>query len=166
MGESINGWHISRPGCRLLESNYLERAAIARERLTEITVDEIFDAECFADSQGKLLIGSKKYVLRFEKRQEPPVNAFWLLTLYAKADQQLANDRNTHNSISSLSPRLKYGADGSIEIHVQNTDPGGDEAANWLRSPAGNFSLLLRMYLPGEEVISGWYKFPVLHRSG
>ena len=165
MGESINGWHISRPGCRLLESNYLERAAIARERLTESAVDEIFNAECFADSQGGLLNGSKKYVLRFEKRQEPSVNAFWSLTQCAIPNQQLANDRNTHNSISSLSPRLKYGADGSIEIHVQNTDPGGDEAGNWLRSPAGNFSLLLRMYLPSEEVISGWYKLPVLHRS-
>jgi hypothetical protein len=54
---------------------------------------------------------------------------------------------------------LVPGADGSIDIYIQNTAPAGHES-NWLPTPTGNFVLVLRAYQPGAAVLSGEYHVP------
>ena len=46
-------------------------------------------------------------------------------------------------------PGLRRDDDGSIEIWIGRTDPGGRHTANWLPAPAdGPFALILRGYGP------------------
>jgi hypothetical protein len=54
---------------------------------------------------------------------------------------------------------LAPGADGSIDIYIQNTAPAGHES-NWLPAPTGDFVLMLRAYQPGATVLNGEYQVP------
>ena len=45
--------------------------------------------------------------------------------------------------------------DGSLTIYVQKDSPGTDKEVNWLPAPEGKFFLILRTYLPGEDLVKG-----------
>ncbi len=105
--------------------------------------------------------GEKKYVMRFEKGQLPPVNGFWSLTMYDAGYFFVDNPLNRYN----LSQRNKFKAnpDGSIDLHIQHESPGKDKESNWLPAPKGEFVLMMRMYWPKEEapsIIDGSWKVP------
>jgi hypothetical protein len=72
-----------------------------------------------------------------------------------------AHQRFVPNSINrySVSDRssLVQNTDGSVDIHIQNAAPAGNES-NWLPAPSGNFILWLRVYLPSQTVLDGTYK--------
>ena len=57
-----------------------------------------------------------------------------------------------------------YGADGSLEIHLQHQPPVHEHLANWLPTPKGRFNLFLRTYLPGERVMDQSYIPPAVRR--
>lgn len=102
------------------------------------------------DADGDKLDGSKhSYVMRFEKGQLPPVDAFWSLTMY---DKDLFFVPNTISRFT-LSQRDTFitNADGSIDIHIQAESPGKEKEANWLPAPKGIFKLVLRLYGPAKE---------------
>ena len=42
---------------------------------------------------------------------------------------------------------------------IQSMTPDGHEQ-NWLPTPAGNFKLMLRAYLPGAAIVNGTYRVP------
>lgn len=42
-----------------------------------------------------------------------------------------------------------------LTFYIQETSPGGSEEANWLPAPAGTFYMVLRLFLPGEDVLTG-----------
>lgn len=67
----------------------------------------------------------------------------------------------------TVSPRndLKYNADGSLDISIQNESPGKDKEANWLPAPKGKFVLMMRLYWPKENapsIIDGTWKPPAV----
>ena len=47
-----------------------------------------------------------------------------------------------------------------MTILVQHVPPPGEWQDNWLPTPAGKFSLYLRVYWPEEEVLSGKWSPP------
>jgi len=159
MGEIVNGWRLTHLNRSIRETNYIERAAIAFQCLTQGSAEEIIYAEGKTDLQGRLLSGSKRYVLRFEKGKEPPVKGFWSLTL-----RGVSIHSNFKNEIetNSVRRRFRYEDDGSLEIYVQAESPGFEKESNWLPAPEGKFSLKLRMYIPGDEVVSGVYQLPFI----
>ena len=56
---------------------------------------------------------------------------------------------------------LKYGADGSLDLYLQNQKPTDPQAeANWFPSPNSPFSLTMRIYIPSEAVLNGQYAPP------
>ncbi len=101
------------------------------------------------DSNGDNYDGSKyNYVMRFEKGQLPPAEAFWSVTLYDKDFFFVPNSINRY----SLAERdsLLTSPDGSIELFIQAESPGTEKERNWLPSPKGKFCLVMRMYQPRE----------------
>ncbi len=114
-----------------------------------------------ADADGVPLTGPQSYVVRFAPDQIPRTRAFWSLTLYNQdfyLPSGLAISRHVLNSNSGM----VLGADGSLEIFVQPESPGPDREANWLPSPRdGGYFMILRVYWPGEEFLSGSWVQPV-----
>lgn len=49
---------------------------------------------------------------------------------------------------------LKYNADGSLDIYIQNQSPGKTKEANWLPAPKDKFILMMRLYWPKEKAPS------------
>ena len=118
------------------------------------------------DVGGQRLDGSKKYTLRLEKGQLPPVRGFWSLTLY---DDQMFFAPNVLGRYA-LGQRDRFvpNPDGSVDLLVQHDSPGADREANWLPAPAGRFVLLLRMYWPNERaptILGGTWRPPAVVRA-
>jgi DNA sulfur modification protein DndE len=156
-GTTVNGWLITT-NTGSYGTNYLQRAFITLMGLGANLPEDAIYPTTRVDSQGQTLDGNNAYVLHFPKEQLPPVNGFWSLTLY---NEQLFFSANPLNRFT-LSPRnnLKYNADGSLELYIQNASPGKDQENNWLPAPKGKFVLTLRLYWPKEEVINGTWTPP------
>ena len=105
--------------------------------------------------------GGKKYTLRFEKGQLPPVKGFWSLTMYDEQMFFVANPINRYSMSMRTNP--KFEPDGSLVISIQNESPGADKEANWLPAPKGKFHLMLRLYWPDENdpsILDGSWVIP------
>ena len=75
----------------------------------------------------------------------------------------LTSNRLNRFSIGDRTPGLKKNPDGSLDIWIGRTDPGGEKTANWLPAPAsGPFSLSLRAYLARSELLDGRWRAPPL----
>src|SRR6201993_822395 len=108
------------------------------------------------DSNGQTLDGSKhNYTLTFPKGQQPPVNAFWSLTMYdGKTQLLIKNPINRYLVNSPMPPAMKTNTDGSLTLYIQNKSPGADKEANWLPAPNGPVYLVMRLYWPKTEAPS------------
>jgi len=105
--------------------------------------------------------GAKKYRMHFPKGQLPPVQGFWSLTMYDK-DYFFVQNPINRQSISARQ-NLKTNADGSVDLYIQNENPGADKQANWLPAPKDKFILMLRLYWPKEtnpSIIDGSWSIP------
>ena len=80
MGYQVNGWQVSDFG---RYPDYLVRGAVSWMGGTAANLpeDAVFPIT-YIDADGKPLDGRNRYVLRFERGQTPPVDAFWSLTMY------------------------------------------------------------------------------------
>jgi hypothetical protein len=99
------------------------------------------------DADGDTYNGADhKYVIRFEKGQMPPAEAFWSLTMYDTDFFFVPNPINRYD----LSQRDAFIAnpDGSVDLYLQAESPGKDKEANWLPAPKEKFNLVLRIYSP------------------
>jgi len=154
MTTTVNGWSTTmkagQPG-----NGLLLRAAFARTLPAVNVVQEAAYWTTTRDGAGQRLNGQREYVLHFPTGQLPPNDAFWSLTMTDVVGFMVSNpiDRYSVGSRTSLAPN----ADGSIDIYIQRTAPTGHES-NWLPTPAGNFKLMLRAYLPGRA--SSWPSSP------
>ena len=52
-----------------------------------------------------------------------------------------------------------------MDLYVQKESPGADKQSNWLPAPDGEFILMLRLYWPKDEVISGAWAPPLVRRQ-
>jgi hypothetical protein len=100
--------------------------------------------------EGQTLDGSKHdYTLTFPPGQQPPVNAFWSLTMYeGKTQLLIENSINRYLINSPMLPAMKTNADGSLTLYIRNKSPGPDKEANRLPAPNGPIYLVTRLYWP------------------
>ena len=158
----VNGWSMNTDTMGVYGNYYLKRAIVAQFGLgANVPEDAIYPAN-LADETGKPLDGANKYALHFTKGATPPVSAFWSVTLYDHEGYQVANPLNRF-AVSSWMP-LKYNADGSLDLYFQNESPGADKEANWLPAPKGAFNVLLRMYAPSSDALTGKWNPPPVTR--
>jgi len=159
----VNNWLFSRTGMGTYGTNYEHRAFIAFIGLGANLPEDAVYPSTSVDADGNQIMGSNKYILHFDKDQIPPVNAFWSLTAYNSKDFLITNPINRF-AIGDRD-KLNFNADGSLDIYIQNTDPGGDKTANWLPSTQeGLTNLTLRLYWPKESVLDGTWKVPGVKR--
>lgn len=161
LGELRNGWTIHWDLGRY-GTNYGLRAVIAFVGLgTNAPEDAIFPTT-HLDAGGHPLNGANKYVLHFDKGKAPPTQAFWSLAMYNDKQAFVANPIDRH-AIGDRD-KLKFNADGSLDLYLQNADPGTDRESNWLPAPKENFSVILRVYWPKQELLDRSWTPPAIKR--
>jgi len=114
------------------------------------------------DSDGKVLDGNRRWVLRFAPGQLPPVTEFWSITMYNLPQRFLVDNPLNRYSIGDRTAGLVKGADGSLEIYIQAESPGPGKEANWLPAPKGPFFFVGRFYGPKAEALDGRWNLPAL----
>lgn len=147
-GRSVNGWEIvTKTG--VYGTDYLTRALITMYGLGANRPQDAVYPTSKTNAEGKAYNGANKYVLHFENGQLPPVNGFWSLTMYNAEMFFVDNPLNRY----TLSERNSFNknSDGSIDLYLQNENPGPEKEANWLPAPKDDFVLMFRLYWPKEE---------------
>jgi hypothetical protein len=165
-GAPVNGWRIPSMNLADFGTDYGTRAVVALVGLgANLPADAVYPS-AFVDGDRQPLDGANRYVIHFGKGQEPPVRAFWSITLYDRDSFFVANAAGRY-AMSSWMPFVRN-ADGSLDLYVQAESPGKDREANWLPAPAaGPFNLTLRMYWPSEaapSIVDGSWQPPAIRR--
>ncbi len=147
-----------------LKNNYLYRFMGAKLGIYGNTASEAVYPGYLVDVNGQAPDASKtSYVLRFQKGQLPPANAFWSITMYdGKTQHLVANPLDRYLLNSTMLKSFKFADDGSLTIPVQKDSPGADQEANWLPAPNGPFYIIMRIYFPKPEALDGTWKKPEL----
>lgn len=145
-----------------LGTDYAKRAAGASKGLFGNALEEAWYGGWGAGSDGQPLDGSKTYRLHFSADQLPPAQFFWSATMYDIPDRLLVANPIDRYSIGDRTPGLQYDADGGLSITIAHASPGADQESNWLPAPAGPFTIVVRVYGPGETVMNGSWQLPPL----
>ncbi|MBN8596048.1 MAG: DUF1254 domain-containing protein [Planctomycetes bacterium] len=164
-GTHENGW-VFTTDTGIYGTDYIQRALITAIGLGANRPQDAVYPTSEADAAGKPYEGSSKYVMRFEKGQMPPVNGFWSLTMYDQDFFFVDNPLNRY-TVSSRT-KFKENADGSVDVYLQNENPGPDKESNWLPAPKGRFIPMLRLYWPKEtapSIIDGTWKIPAVKKA-
>ena len=163
IGKMVNGWQINT-NLGVYGNDYFVRAVVAQRGLGANQPQDAVYPLNLLDGEGKPVMGENRYVVSFKKGELPPADAFWSLTMYDAEGFPVANPINRY----ALGDRdaLVFNGDGSLDIFVQNEDPGPQQRANWLPGPAhGPITMTLRIYAPRPEALDGrWSPPPVVRR--
>jgi hypothetical protein len=158
-----NGWSMNTDTMGVYGIYYLKRAIVALVGLGANQPEDAVYPLNLADADGKPLTGEGKYTLHFSKEELPPVNAFWSVTMYDAEGFQVANpiDRFAIGDRDEL----KFNPDGSLDLYLQNENPGSDKESNWLPSPStGKLGVTMRLYAPKQEILDGRWNPPAIRR--
>jgi hypothetical protein len=154
------GWSSFQGTVGRYGTNYVARAVTARIAVGANPAEDAVYIGNSTDANGEALNGSKSYRLHFEASQLPPVRAFWSVTAYDKNGYFIANPINRY----AIGDRdhLKFNSDGSLDLYIQNQNPGSAHEANWLPCGEGPFNLMLRLYWPEAEILNGSWHPPAV----
>jgi hypothetical protein len=144
---------------------YVARALVARAGLWGNHGYEANYQMVYLETDNRPLSSDHRYELHLTEL--PPVGAFWSLTMYDAHEFYLVANPINRYAIGDRTPGLKYGADGSLTIYMQQDSPGPDKESNWLPTPqTGNFRPIMRMYQPKQPILDGSYLLPAIKRVG
>ena len=149
-GEVKNGWNIEMK-VGVYGTDYNNRAVVALIGLGANIVEDAVYIVTHIDADENALNGANKYVLHFDKGKLPPVKGFWSLTMYNSKQAFIKNPINRY-AIGDRN-KMKFNADGSLDIYIQYESPGKDKESNWLPAPQEEFNLMLRFYWPDKSIL-------------
>jgi hypothetical protein len=157
MGDPCGQWNIEyRRGD--FGTDYLSRARAACAPVRADIPADALPAVTRTDAEGRSLTGRHRYELRFGPDEAPPVCGSWVLSTHAALDG--------HSMSLGDRDGLTVDGDGSLPIHIQHHRPARARRSNWLPAPDGDFTLVLRLYWPREEVLTRrWTPPPVTRVS-
>jgi len=158
-----NHWSINANVMGVYGNYYLKRAIITQWGLGANLPEDAIYPSSLGDEAGRPLDGANRYAIHFGRESLPPVEAFWSVTLYDAEGFQVANPLNRF-AVSSWMP-FKYNPDGSLDLYIQNESPGRDKEANWLPAPKGPFNLLMRLYAPKSDALTGKWNPPAVRKT-
>jgi hypothetical protein len=157
-----NGW-TSPPNNARWGTDYLSRTATARSNMFDNAPSETKYIYTDFDKDGQRLMGAHRYSVTFAPGQTPPVNGFWSLTVYNK-EHLFEPNRLNRFSLGTKNKSMKFDSDGSLTLYFQNDSPGAGKEANWVPTPADEFSLYIRAYWPKAAALEGSWRPPVVMR--
>jgi hypothetical protein len=150
------GWRILSNALHDRSSSPLAAAARTFTGLGAVVREDVLSLTCSTDETGAPLSGPQGYRIRFPRDGLPPVNAFWRLTVHAEGGHPPVEV----GSYSDLTPN----PDGSCDIHIQHWPPPVDQLVNWLSTPDGPITLVMRLYSPRPAALSGPWRMPAVCR--
>lgn len=162
----VQGWSYPKPDLGAFGTNYDYRAQTALNGLAALPPSDAIYLFGAGDGQGApgTYSGARPWTLTFRKGEEPPVNAFWSLTLYERMPegrQYFFPTPTGRYAIGGQTPGVRRSPDGSLSIVIAAEPPGDPVGkANWLPAPKGPFTLVLRLYKPERRAIDGRWRAP------
>ncbi len=164
--KAVNGWNYPPDwtGRPTPTRDWLGRAV---QMLAGFVANDPVEATYFnvsVDGDGKPLTGKNRYVIHFDKGGEPKVKAFWSVTMYNLQYNLVTNPIDRY----SVGDRtgLKSDPDGGLTITVQKDSPGADKESNWLPAPEGQFFMIMRTYLPADDIVNQTWQPPKITAVG
>lgn len=160
----VNGWNylsmdIGRAGSH---GDFLLRAGL--QSFAGLIAHEPIEATYLMSSQDvnrRPLDGNNHYTIHFSKEQLPKTDAFWSISLYTE-DGNLSANRIDRYSIGDRTDGIYYAADGSLSIDIGHSPLQKEQLTNWLPAPEGKFGLILRAYLPQQDIIEQSWEPPAI----
>lgn len=139
-------------------TNYQARAYVAHVGFGANEPADAIYPNTARDANGDDLHSSHSYRLRMAKKDLPPVNGFWSITMYDDEGFLVENEIARY-SLSARDP-LVYDADGSLTIMISADAPAGG-SANWLPAPPdAPFALTMRLFWPQDAALNGAWSPP------
>jgi hypothetical protein len=153
-------------------TDYVSRTAAAR---SNVFVNRHRETKYYfqdLDTHGRRLDGRQEYRITFPAGALPPARGFWSLTVYDDEHRLPRNVAGRH-SLGSRDSNLVFSPDGSLTITVapESADPPEDARLarglpeNRLTSPAGEFSLYLRIYWPEDDALEARWTPPAVEQA-
>lgn len=162
----VGGWSYTRANLGDYDQDYLYRAVVALLGLGALPVAEAMYLRAEGENEG-LFTGDAAW--RLTLPASLPLDGFWSLSMYEVMPdgQQFFTDNPLNRyTIGDRTRGPKRNADGSLDVWIGRTDPGGERSANWLPAPkTGPFSLTMRLYLPRAEVLDGRWRLPAIVKA-
>ena len=113
--------------------------------------------QTFRDKDGDHFDGGRSY--RLHVPANPPVSAFWSLTLYDAATRSMVQNPSNDAARSGYD-ELKTNADGSLDLYFAPNAPAGQET-NWIETvPGRGFYPMFRFYSPTAPLFDGTWSLP------
>ena len=166
MQKKINGWNFppAVTGRPTPTRDWLFRAIQMQIGFVANDPEEAMYLNVATDGTGKPLMGDGRYEVRFPAGGLPKVKAFWSVTMYTPQSNLVPNpmERYALGDRSAMKPN----ADGSLTMYLQKDSPGADKESNWLPAPAGRFFLIMRAYLPGQDLLNQTWQPPLITQVG
>jgi len=162
IGVPVNGWVSHTDTMGVYGNYYLKRAMVTLVGLGANPAEDAVYPLLLSDADGKPVTGEGAYVIHFGGDQLPPAAAFWSITMYDEEGFQAPNEIDRF----AIGDRdhLTYNADGSLDIYVQNENPGPERVSNWLPAPLGPLGITMRLYAPQPPVLDGTWNPPPVRR--
>ena len=159
--ENTGPWTIqARERCRT--DDPLAAAILAHDCIGLNFQEDAIYFKSETDSNGQVLNGEHRYRLHFDQFRTPQVEGSWSLTAY-DLNGELPTPSGGRLGLSGRD-RLRFNADGSVDLRIQSDPPLDPLAANWTPCPPGDFRLVLRAYGPRHSVLGGLWRPPAAHR--
>lgn len=153
-------WKQFSSGIGIYGNDYRRRAIIARYGLAANPREDAVYLSTNRDNLGRRFSMAETYRIRFEADQLPPAEFFWSITVY-DADGQFMDNQWDKYGVRSADG-LRYNDDGSLDLLIASSAPTESRVANWIPVTCSNFTLTLRIYGPGREVLSGAWEPPAV----
>jgi hypothetical protein len=160
---TATGWTANRAALAN-DFDYPTRAGNALVGLMGNDPEEALYFNNFFAADGQALRGGRAYRLHFKATDIPRTDilGFWSLTLYDAQRFQFIGNPLDRYALGSRD-HLVRNPDGSVDIYVQPTAPGGERKRNWLPSPAsGDFKLTMRIYMPTGDLVTAYRQSSLL----
>lgn len=150
------GWRTLVVHDRHVREDSLVEAARAYVNLGAPAREDLLVLLCDRDQGLNTLWGANDYRIGFRPDALPPAQTTWRLCTRpaASAARRGLGDR----------AELQLNGDGSLDLLVQQSAPQTAQATNWLQSPAGEFSLIARLYSPQPPALDGSWCMPPVQR--